>query len=49
MPRSAEGIPLILDALPDLSMTRDGAVSGMPCWSESYNSLCAALRRNSNV
>ena len=26
IPRSAEGAPLILDALPDLSMTRDGAV-----------------------
>jgi hypothetical protein len=29
--RAAEGIPLILDAFPDLSMTGDGAVSGMPC------------------
>src|SRR5208282_204883 len=29
-PRSAEGAPLILDALPDLSMPRDGAVSGAP-------------------
>jgi hypothetical protein len=30
IPHSAEGAPLILDALPDLSMPRDGAVSGMP-------------------